>query len=206
MKEKQFKNNKDNSTVDIRCNNDLDFFHHLILQIESYFPFWKNRSSRILKLVTQMNQSYGYPVDHEQLKAAVYLHDIGMSFIPPQKIYIAKNLNEDDLELMHSHCKTGFKWLSMIPGWEGAATMILQHHERYDGTGYPSSLVAEKICDGAKLLAIGDAYASITAHDKKGKQSKSIINAVSEINQGTSLQFDPQWVEVFNHVIRNLKH
>jgi len=194
-----------NSPKKAKADEELDFFYQLITQVESYFPFWKGRSDKIYNLVSQMNEAYGYPVDPKQLQVAVYLHDIGMSFIPPQRIYIGKDLIEKDRKVMQSHCDLSYQWLKLIPGWDEAAVMISQHHERFDGKGYPLGLSQTDICNGAKLLAIGDAFASITGQEKKGTQKKPIMFAIAEINQGSGLQFDPDWVQVFNQVIRNLK-
>ena len=185
--------------------NELDFFYQLTLQIESYFPYWKGRSDNIFNLVSQMNEAYGFPIDPQQLQAAVYLHDIGMSFIPPQKIHTTSTLNDKDKSLMHGHCETGFQWLNLIPGWQDAALMIHQHHEHFNGNGYPLKLTDKQICAGAKVIAIGDTFASITGQEKTGSQSRPIMHAVSEINQGAGHQFDPEWVAAFNQVIRNLK-
>lgn len=147
-----------------------------------------------------MNEMLDCPVNPEQLQAAVYLHDIGMSFIPPQKIYSARSLASDDRELMQSHCEMGYQWLNMISDWEDAALMVLQHHERYDGTGYPAALSGNQICDGAKLLTIGDTFVSITNLEKR-QSKKSLMFALMEINQAAEQQFDPKWVAVFNQVI-----
>ncbi len=185
--------------------NQLQFFKQLITQVESFFPMWRNRSQRILTLVSYMNASLNHPVNPTQLEAAVYLHDIGMSFISPQILYHTKNFSNNDRKLMQVHTETGYQWLSMIPGWEEAAMIIQQHHERFDGTGYPLGLSSTEICEGAKLLAIGDAYASITNQEKTDSEKKSLMHALMEIDEGTSQQFDPKWVKTFNQAIEVLE-
>ncbi len=180
--------------------DQLDFFKGLITQVESFFPLWRNRSQRILTLVSHMNSLRRHTVDPIQLEAAVYLHDLGMSFIPPQTLYGSNGLTNDDRQLMQSHCETGFQLLSYMSGWEEAARMVYQHHERVDGTGYPLGLSSEQICDGAKLLAIGDAYASITSPEKKDSNKTSLMFAIMEIEKGSNSQFDPAWVKVFAEV------
>ena len=79
--------------------------------------------------------------------------------------------------------------------------MIAQHHEMPDGQGYPNRLRADEICDGAKILAIVDAFESIMLkHSERGK-TRSIMRAIAEINACNN-QFAPEWIEAFNRVIR----
>ncbi len=191
-----------NSSIAKTKTEELDFFYKLISQVEGHFPYWKGRSENILTLVRRMNESLNCPVDAIQLEASVYMHDIGMSFMPPQKFYASKQLSESDIKLLKLHCHMGAQWLDLTHSWKDASLMIRQHHEWYDGSGYPDSLQGNAICEGAKLLAIGDAYASIMAQSRKGTQKKPIMYAVSEINKGSGLQFDPEWVKIFNDVIR----
>jgi HD-GYP domain-containing protein (c-di-GMP phosphodiesterase class II) len=184
---------------------DLVFFQELIQQIENYFPYWKGRSQKILQLADQMNQAMKHIINDDQLKAAVYMHDLGMNFLPPQKFYIAKNLTSEDKTLIQQHCETGYYWLSKISGWHEAAIITLQHHERYDGTGYPYGLKGSEIHPGAKILAICDAYVSIIHHNKKGAMPKAVLNAIKEINEGAGTQFDPIYVNIFNTELRRLR-
>jgi len=195
--------NHENKSSSVK--EDLEYFCQLIIQIESFFPFWKNRSHKILKLVNKMNQSFGYPINPEQLQAAVYIHDLGMTFMPPQKLYVNRRFSKEEKQWLNSHCYLGHRWLKMCSGWELASMMVYQHHERFDGTGYPNQLSANQICDGAKLLAIADTYTAILGQEKKGQQRKPIMFAIAEINQGAGTQFDPDWVNIFNEVIRKLR-
>lgn len=79
--------------------------------------------------------------------------------------------------------------------------MIAQHHETHDGTGYPAGLKGDEICDGAKILAIVDAFeAVILKHINRGK-NRSVLRAIAEIN-ACDKQFSPEWIEPFNRVIR----
>jgi len=176
----------------------LDFFKNTITQIEKFFPYWKNRSASILELASYMNSLLNHPVTPIQLEAAVYMHDIGMSYLPPQTFYSTETLTQRDRELMYSHCNMGSQWLKHIPGWDEAALIVEQHHERFDGKGYPSELPSSQICDGAKILAIGDTFFSIISNNKGGNSKQSIMLALTEIDQGAGHQFDPEWIKVFD--------
>ena len=79
--------------------------------------------------------------------------------------------------------------------------MIEQHHEMPDGEGYPGGLMADQICDGAKVLAIVDAFEAVMLkHINRGK-NRSVLRAIAEIN-ACDKQFAPEWIDAFNQVIR----
>jgi HD-GYP domain-containing protein (c-di-GMP phosphodiesterase class II) len=86
-------------------------------------------------------------------------------------------------------------------GWEAAAEMIAQHHEMHDGKGYPGQLPASKICPGAKILSIVDAFEAVMLkHIHRGK-NRSVLRAIAEVNACDN-QFAPEWILPFNTVIR----
>lgn len=82
--------------------------------------------------------------------------------------------------------------------------MVLDHHESYDGTGYPNRLSGEQIHPGARILAIVDTFCSITTERSDRSYKKSLLSAISEINANIEVQFDPKLVNAFNDVVRGL--
>ena len=87
-----------------------------------------------------------------------------------------------------------------MAGWEAAAEMVSQHHEMPDGHGYPEGLSADRICDGARILAIVDAFESVMLkHAHRGK-NRSVLRAIAEVNACDN-QFAKEWIEPFNQVI-----
>lgn len=187
-----------------KLSEDLSFFQDVILRIEDYFPHWRGRSQRIVNLCVAMNENDGARVNKEQLITAAYLHDFGMSLIPPDIVRKTGQPNSEEELILQSHCDITYEWLRRIPGWGEAASMVLQHHERPDGKGYPYGLQDSAICDGAKILAIADAYEAITnqRHFREGKSSK--IMAIMEITRNAGTQFSEHWVNVFNDTIKQL--
>ncbi len=103
---------------------------------------------------------------------------------------------------MYAHPGWGGDWLRRVPGWESAAEMVLAHHEHEDGQGYPRRLRGEAIVPGAKILAILDAYYAMIHQRADRAHKRSILRAVTEINACAGSQFSPEWVGVFNQVIR----
>jgi HD-GYP domain-containing protein (c-di-GMP phosphodiesterase class II) len=103
---------------------------------------------------------------------------------------------------MHHHPNVGFEVVRRMPGWEEAANAIKQHHEYFDGSGYPQQLKGSETTNGAQILAICDAFFSLTHERADRYQPRSLIRAMAEINACSGSQFCPFWVEIFNVVVK----
>ena len=182
---------------------DLKFFQRLALQLETYSPLFKGRSGRLLRLALDTNARAGKPVDVVQLEAAVYLHDIGMMFLPESIWLKVGPLSEAERRVMHEHPAFAAGLVERMAGWQEAATMIAQHHEMVDGGGYPHGLTEDKIVPGAKILAIVDAFESVTLKHRHRGQGRSLLRAAAEVN-ASDRQFSTEWIEHFNQVIRGV--
>lgn len=182
---------------------DLEFFWRLALMTERRSVYWEGRSARILPLALETNHIAGSPVDPVQLEAAVYMHDVGMAFLG-ESIW-SKTGKFTDLEQreMRTHPVLGSEIIRRMDGWQQVAEIVLQHHERPDGLGYPFGLNNGQICVGAKLLAIIDAFEAMTHERGDRYQKKSIVRTISEINACEG-QFGREWIEPFNKVIRRM--
>ncbi len=181
---------------------DLLFFRELSQQTDQHSIYWEGRTEQSHDWAQKLNAINGSPVDTYQLSAAVYLHDIGMSFIPHQILEKKERLTIDELAQMRQHPVWGYNYLIRIEGWAPAASMILEHHERIDGKGYPIGNGGEIIHDGAKILAIIDSFFSILNGRADREKRKTVVRAMSEINSRAGAQFDQEWVTAFNEVVR----
>jgi hypothetical protein len=182
---------------------DLAFFHQLALQLESRSALFEGRTERNLKLALLTNQMAGGWVDADQLCAAVYLHDVGMMLLPEVLWMSSKQLSAEQRQQMSEHAGWGAGLLARMPGWEDAAQMILQHHEKPDGSGYPQGLPGAEIVPGAKILALVDAFEAVMVKQGVRGQPRSTLRAAAEVNAADH-QFDKAWVEPFNRAIRHL--
>jgi len=183
--------------------SDLKFFQHLALQLETYSPLFKGRSGRLLRLALETNLRAGRPVDPAQLEAAVYLHDIGMMFLPESIWLKVGALTDAERRVMHEHPSFAAGIAERMVGWHEAAEMIAQHHEMVDGRGYPQGLKEDRIVPGAKILAIIDAFESVTLKHSHRGEGRSLLRAVAEINASDN-QFSAEWIEHFNQGIRGM--
>lgn len=180
---------------------DLQFFRSLALQFESRSPLFKGRTMRILRLAQETNKAGKSPVDPVQLEAAIYLHDIGMMFMPESIWLKVGKMSSEDKVTLKNHPTFAAGLLQRVPGWEAAAEMVAQHHEMPDGGGYPAGLRHGDICTGAKILSIVDAFEAVMLkHIHRGK-NRSVLRAIAEINACDN-QFSPDLIAPFNSVIR----
>jgi len=182
---------------------DLRFFSQIIESAEQRSPYWHGRSQRILNIALEMNNESGARVDSEQLEAAVYLHDFGMAFLPLDLLHKDEKLTEEEFSAVQLHTRMGAALLGDNSYWQQAAEIIIQHHEREDAHGYPHKLRSDQICDGAKILAIADAFEAMTNQRANRATKLPFSQAIKEINQNAGSQFSSYWVSIFNNVIRN---
>lgn len=188
--------------LDEAKRKDLNFFKSLAVQLDKLCKYWSGRSVRTLELAHKLNQLGGRPVPDAQMSAACYLHDIGMSFVPPKVIDYTQKLDADQHAEIEKHPDWGYQLASRMSGWDEAANIILQHHEHVDGRGYPARLKGDDIHPGAKILAIIDAYLSMTMGRADHVSRKGALRAISEINARKNTQFDGYWVDQFNQLLK----
>jgi HD-GYP domain-containing protein (c-di-GMP phosphodiesterase class II) len=182
---------------------DLRFFQTLALQFESRSPLFKGRSGRLLRLALETNTRAGKPVDPTQLEAAVYLHDVGMMFLPESVWLKVGMLTDAERNLLQEHPKYAAGLIERMDGWEDAAAIVAQHHEMADGGGYPLGLREDKITPGAMILSIVDAFEAVTLKHSHRGEGRSLLRAIAEVN-ASDKQFSATWIGHFNQVIRSM--
>ena len=134
--------------------------------------------------------------DEEQVRVGALLHDIGKAVVPDRILLKAGSLTEEEWEVMRRHVQAGHRIMAGIPGLGQAAQIVLQHHERYDGGGYPQGLRKERICLGARIFGVADSYDAIT-HDRPYRKGASDAAAREEIVRCSGIQYDPAVVQTF---------
>jgi putative nucleotidyltransferase with HDIG domain len=130
------------------------------------------------------------------LARAAYLHDIGKMAIPDSILRKPGPLNNDEKQIMRTHCEIGYNMLTKIPFLRDAAEIVLAHQEFFDGTGYPRGLKGEKIPLGARVLAVAVALDTKTS-DQPYRRALPFSHAREEIRRCSGAQFDPKVVEAF---------
>lgn len=191
----------------ISVDEDIRFFQHLMQPLEERSRYWKGRNARLLQLALAMNEHAGKPVEPAQLAVAVYLHDVAMAFLPIDILHKTSPLNAEEFGQLRNHPLAAWQLMKPLLRWKQASLIVKEHHERFDGQGYPEQLGDEKICPGAKIMAIADAFDART-HERAYSASikRPFVRAILEINRCSGTHFDPEWVEVFNEVARRLQN
>lgn len=130
------------------------------------------------------------------LKTAGLLHDLGNIAIDPSLLHQKNPLGEKDWSEVKRHPETGYRILRGVSEYQEVAEQILGHHENWDGTGYPRKLKGEEISIESRIIAIAEAYDTMT-HDQPYSEAVTNQEAVDELKNQSGKQFDPALVSLF---------
>jgi len=132
----------------------------------------------------------------EKISVAGELHDIGKIGIPDSILKKPEKLNAQEFEIIKNHPKLGAESIKSIKGFDEIANIILHHHEKYDGTGYPDNLKGNEIPLGSRILGIVDAYDAMS-HGRAYRKPYNKEQVLEIIRQARSKQFDPSLSDKF---------
>ena len=157
-------------------------------------------SERVVSYSLRLGREYG--LSAEEMKALEFgalLHDIGKIGVPDSILRKPAKLTEEEWVRMREHPVHGQQILRGIEFLQGAARVVAQHHEQWNGTGYPLGLQAEDIDICARIFAVADAFDAITS-DRVYRRGKSYEAAAQELDDWAGRQFDPKVVKAFHRV------
>ncbi len=157
-------------------------------------------SERVVTYSLRLGREYG--LSSEEMKALEFgslLHDIGKIGVPDSILRKPAKLTEEEWVLMREHPVHGQQILRGIEFLQGAAKVVAQHHEQWDGSGYPNGLRGEEIDVCARIFSVADAFDAITS-DRVYRRGKSYEAAAQELDDWAGRQFDPKVVEAFHRV------
>ncbi|MEP6912455.1 MAG: HD domain-containing phosphohydrolase [bacterium] len=157
-------------------------------------------SERVVTYSSRLGREYG--LDSGLMKALEFgslLHDIGKIGVPDAILRKPAKLTEEEWVLMREHPMHGQQILRGIEFLEGASRVVAQHHEKWDGSGYPRGLRGEEIDICARIFAVADAFDAITS-DRVYRRGKSYAAAAQELDQWAGKQFDARVVAAFHCV------
>jgi HD-GYP domain-containing protein (c-di-GMP phosphodiesterase class II) len=140
----------------------------------------------------------------DELSLLAMLHDIGKIAIPDYILEKPTGLSPEEWKIMKSHCEIGYRIAVASPELAHIASLILSHHERWDGTGYPQELKGLEIPLLSRIITVVDAYDAMT-NDRPYHVAVSSEAALKELERCSGTQFDPSIVEKVIKVISNSK-
>lgn len=138
--------------------------------------------------------------DKKTLKYGAYLHDIGKIEIPTGILNKKMKLTDEEWEYIKRHPKDGVEIIKPVSSLEKIVPLILYHHERYDGRGYPFNLKGEEIPYLTRILTIADSFDAMTSN-RPYQTRKSYEEAILELENCKSTQFDPHLVDTFVEIL-----
>ncbi len=157
-------------------------------------------SERVVSYSLRLGREYGLNSDQmKSLEFGSLLHDIGKIGVPDSILRKPAKLTEEEWVRMREHPVHGQQILRGIEFLQGAARVVAQHHEQWDGSGYPLGLRGEEIDIRARIFAVADAFDAITS-DRVYRRGKTYEAAAQELDDWAGRQFDPKVVEAFHRV------
>jgi putative nucleotidyltransferase with HDIG domain len=157
-------------------------------------------SERVVTFSLRLGREYGLgAAEMKALEFGSLLHDIGKIGVPDAILRKPAKLTDEEWVRMREHPMHGQQILRGIKFLEGAAKVVAQHHEKWDGSGYPLGLKTEEIDICARIFSVADAFDAITS-DRVYRQGRPYEAAAGELNEWSGRQFDPIVVEAFHRV------
>ena len=138
--------------------------------------------------------------EQDLIHTAALLHDIGKVVLPDSILFAERKLTNDEWEHIKLHPVHGAKLVERIGGYGPVAEIVLHHHERFSGGGYPAGIAGEEIPIGARILSVADTYDVMTARDSY-RRPVSPEAAMEELRRVAGAQLDPLVVEAFIRMI-----
>jgi response regulator RpfG family c-di-GMP phosphodiesterase len=172
----------------------------LVQALETRDSETHGHSERVVTFSLRLGYELGLEKDAlRDLELGALLHDIGKIGVPDAVLHKPASLNKAEWAKMKMHPLHGQTILRNIAFLEGAGRIVAQHHEKWDGSGYPVGMRGEEIELGARIFAVVDAFDAIVS-DRVYRDGRPYKDALQEIEKHTGTQFDPVVVEAFKRV------
>jgi putative nucleotidyltransferase with HDIG domain len=173
--------------------------------VDAKSPWTAGHSARVAQIALEIAGIMDLPErDMEILQTGALLHDIGK--IGVSTLLLNKNgkLTDEEFDSIKAHPVAGSRILAPIKAYASILPIVEQHHERYDGRGYPHGLAGEQISRLARIVTLADAFDAMIS-DRPYRSGLSEPQAIAILEQQKGLQFDPSVVDVFSQVISRRK-
>jgi response regulator RpfG family c-di-GMP phosphodiesterase len=158
-------------------------------------PYTAGHQVRVAKLAGGIGRRMGLnPERQTGLETAAKLHDIGKIYVPAEFLAKPGSLRAAEMSLMHYHPEIGHQIIQDIPFAMPVAEIILQHHERLDGSGYPRGLTGESILPEARIIAVADIFEAMSSH-RPYRPGLGRDAALNELRAQRGLALDPEAVD-----------
>ncbi len=165
--------------------------------LELRFPFLSGHSNRVRDLSTRVGERMGLATaDLTALQHAAELHDVGIVGIPGNLLAKKRRLSAHETEMIRKHPFLGSKMLEGVPGMDATRRAILEHHEHFDGSGYPYGLRGADISIPARILSVAECYDS-AIFARPHRAALPPEEALQMVRGGAGTLFDPEVAQLF---------
>lgn len=167
----------------------------LVSMLQKRDPYSAGHMERVAKLSNAIAKEIGLPEKQaEAVLIAGMLHDIGKIYVPTDILNKPGKLTDNEMGIIKAHSQMGYEIIERIPFEYPIAEIILQHHERLNGTGYPKGLVGDDMLLEAKILAVADVVEAMASH-RPYRPAMGLDLALEEVEKNKGLLYDPEVVE-----------
>lgn len=185
----------------MNCDCEVNFEYHEMVEcitsaLDARDPYTGNHSRRVSDMACFLCQKLG--ISHEEtqeIHISGHLHDIGKIGVPDRVLLKPEKLNDEEWALMKKHPEIGADILSKSPHFSRIAAIILHHHERWDGKGYPFGAKGTEIPIGARIIAVCDSIDAM-ASARAYRKALPLDVVKSEIEKNIGIMYDPKIAQV----------
>ena len=177
----------------------------LSASIELRDPYTAGHQERVAQIAVAVATELRLEPDEvDAIELAARIHDLGKLSVPSEILTRPGRLNDAEMEVVRIHSQAGFDLLERVNFPEHVGEMILQHHERLDGSGYPNGLQGEQIALGSRIIAVADVVESM-ASPRPYRPALGLDAALKEIQRGSGTLFDADVVEACMNIVKSGK-
>lgn len=186
-------------------NMKIRVIKRILQNIEEHYGREHQHLERVAKISQNIGKKMGLPTqDVSRLELAASLHDVGKIILDPSILNKSGSLDYLEMEQVRRHPDVGYQILKAVDDYAPLAEIVLSHHERLDGNGYPAGLRGDEIPLLSRILAVADSYEAMTS-ERSYKPTRKAKVAIEELKSLAGTQYDTHVIEALAAVLAERK-
>jgi len=170
--------------------------------VEIKDPYTVGHQINVAKLSEEIAKELGFKEDKiKEILWASLLHDIGKISVPAELLVLPRKLNPIEFSIIKTHPLVAYNILKVIPNFENISEIVLQHHERLDGSGYPKEIKGDQILKEARIIAVSDVVEAMINH-RPYRPALTLDDAFEEIYKNKGIKYDEEVVDICIYLFR----